>query len=111
MTKRPGRPRPGTRSPYRDIAKVHRCELLAAEVRAGRLKYRGIEDAAIRLRDMIDEMAHGLAYVLGGATRAGERGLGEDRVVPRAGNRELGRRMPVAAGPPVAPCPSSLRRI
>jgi hypothetical protein len=43
--------------PYGDIAKVHRCELLAAEVRAGRLKYRGIEDAAIRLRDMIDEMA------------------------------------------------------
>jgi hypothetical protein len=37
---------------------VHRCELLAAEVRAGRLKYRGIEDTAIRLRDMIDEMAH-----------------------------------------------------
>jgi hypothetical protein len=36
----------------------HRCELLAAEVRAERLKYRGIEDAAIRLRDMIDEMAH-----------------------------------------------------
>jgi hypothetical protein len=44
--------------PYGDFAKVHRCELLAAEVRAGRLKYRGIEDAAIRLRDMIDEMAH-----------------------------------------------------
>ena len=44
--------------PYGDFAKVHRCGLLAAEVRAGRLKYRGIEDAAIRLRDMIDEMAH-----------------------------------------------------
>jgi hypothetical protein len=48
----------GYKFPYGDFAKVHRCELLAAEVRAGRLKYRGIEDAAIRLRDMIDEMAH-----------------------------------------------------
>jgi hypothetical protein len=37
---------------------VHRSELVAAEVRAWRLKYRGIEDAAIRLRDMIDELAH-----------------------------------------------------
>jgi hypothetical protein len=43
--------------PYGDFAKVHRCGLLAAEVRAGRLKYRDIEDAAIRLRDMMDEMA------------------------------------------------------
>src|SRR5258706_3683806 len=39
--------------PYGDFAKVHRCELLAAEVRAGRLKYRDI-----RLRDMMDEMGH-----------------------------------------------------
>jgi hypothetical protein len=38
--------------------KVHRCGLLAAEVRAGRLKYRDIEDAAIQLRDMMDEMGH-----------------------------------------------------
>jgi len=30
-------------------------QLLATEVRAGRMKYRDIEDAAIRLRDMVDE--------------------------------------------------------
>jgi hypothetical protein len=44
--------------PYGDFAKVHPCDLLAAEVRSGRPKYRSIEDAAIRLRDMIDEAAH-----------------------------------------------------
>ena len=41
--------------PYGDFARVHRCGLLAAEVRAGRTKYRDIEQAAIRLRDMVDE--------------------------------------------------------
>jgi len=41
--------------PYGDFARVHRCGLLAAEVRAGRMKYRDIEDAAIQLRDMMDE--------------------------------------------------------
>ena len=41
--------------PYGDFAKVHRCGLLAAEVRAGRMKYRDIEDAAIRLRELMDE--------------------------------------------------------
>jgi hypothetical protein len=35
--------------------RVHRCGLLAAEVRAGQNKYRDIEDAAIRLREMMDE--------------------------------------------------------
>jgi hypothetical protein len=44
--------------PYGDFAKVHRCGLLAAEVRAGQQKYRDIEDAAIRLREMMDEMNH-----------------------------------------------------
>jgi hypothetical protein len=42
--------------PYGDFAKVHRCGVLAAEVRAGRQKYRDIEEATIRLRDMMDEM-------------------------------------------------------
>ena len=41
--------------PYGDFARVHRCGLLAAEVRAGRMKYRDIEQAAIRLRDIVDE--------------------------------------------------------
>jgi hypothetical protein len=41
--------------PYGDFEKVHRCGLLSAEVRAGRQKYRDIEDATVRLRDMIDE--------------------------------------------------------
>jgi hypothetical protein len=41
--------------PYGDFAQVHRCGLLAAEVRAGRMKYRDIEDAAIRLRELMDE--------------------------------------------------------
>jgi hypothetical protein len=44
--------------PYGDFAKVHRCGRPAAEVRAGRLKYRAIEDAAVRLGDRMDEMAH-----------------------------------------------------
>jgi hypothetical protein len=32
--------------------------MAAANRLAGRLEYRDIEDAAIRLRDMIDEMGH-----------------------------------------------------
>ena len=42
--------------PYGDFAKVHRCGLLAAEVRAARLKYQDIEDSAIRLRDLANEL-------------------------------------------------------
>jgi hypothetical protein len=41
--------------PYGDFERVHRCGLLAAEIRAGQQKYRDIEDATIRLREMIDE--------------------------------------------------------
>jgi hypothetical protein len=44
--------------PYGDFAKVHRCGVLAAETRAGRNKHSDIEDAAIRLRDLIDERHH-----------------------------------------------------
>ena len=44
--------------PYGDFTRVHRCGVLAAEVRAGQNKYRDIEDAAIRLRDMMDEQGH-----------------------------------------------------
>lgn len=40
--------------PYGDFARVHRCGLLAAEVRAGRYRHSDIEDAAIRLREMLD---------------------------------------------------------
>ena len=40
--------------PYGDFTRVHRCGLLAAEVRAGQQKYGDIEDATIKLRDMID---------------------------------------------------------
>jgi hypothetical protein len=42
--------------PYGDFARVHRCGVLSAEVRAGRNHYRDIEDATIRLRDMMDEL-------------------------------------------------------
>ncbi|MGO9144272.1 MAG: hypothetical protein ACLP70_22950 [Streptosporangiaceae bacterium] len=41
--------------PYGDFARVHRCGVLSAEVRAGQYKHRDIEDAAIRLREMLDE--------------------------------------------------------
>ena len=41
--------------PFGDFGKVHRCGVLAAEVRAGRKKYRDIEDAAIQLRDLMDK--------------------------------------------------------
>ena len=41
--------------PYGDFTQVHRCGVLAAEVRAGRNKHADIEDAAVHLRDMIDE--------------------------------------------------------
>jgi hypothetical protein len=43
--------------PYGDFSNVHRCGLLAAEVRAARLKHLDIEDAAIRLRDLMDQMS------------------------------------------------------
>ena len=44
--------------PFGDFVKVHRCGVLAAEVRAGQQKYRDIEDAAVRLRDLMDERRH-----------------------------------------------------
>jgi hypothetical protein len=42
---------------YGDFEKVHRCGVLSAEVRAGRTKHLDIEEATIRLRDMMDEMS------------------------------------------------------
>jgi hypothetical protein len=42
--------------PYGDFAKVHRCGMLSAEVRAGQNKQADIEDAAAQLRDMMDEL-------------------------------------------------------
>jgi hypothetical protein len=41
--------------PYGDFENVHRCGVLSAEVRAARMKYRDIQDATVRLRDMLDE--------------------------------------------------------
>jgi len=41
--------------PYGDFERVHRGGLIAAEVRAARLKYLDLEDAAIRLREMMDK--------------------------------------------------------
>lgn len=41
--------------PYGDFQRVHRCALLAAETRAGQYKHQDIEDAALRLREMIDQ--------------------------------------------------------
>jgi hypothetical protein len=42
------------RFPYGDFAAVHRCGLLAAESRAGRLDYRDIELAAAHLHGMLE---------------------------------------------------------
>jgi hypothetical protein len=44
--------------PYGDFARVHRCGVLSAEVRAGRNSYRDIEAAAVQLRDMMDDLSH-----------------------------------------------------
>ena len=41
--------------PYGDFARVHRCGLLSAEIRASQNKYPDIEDATIRLRDMMEK--------------------------------------------------------
>jgi hypothetical protein len=41
--------------PYGDLAKVHRCGVIAAETRSGRNKHLDIERAAAQLRDMMDE--------------------------------------------------------
>jgi len=43
--------------PYGDFSNVHRCGVLAAEVRSARLKNVDIENAAIRLRDFMDQMS------------------------------------------------------
>jgi hypothetical protein len=40
--------------PYGDFEKVHRCGVLAAEVRAGQRKYIDIENAAAHLHGMLD---------------------------------------------------------
>jgi hypothetical protein len=40
--------------PYGDFAKVHRCGVLSAEVRAGQYKYDDIETAAAHLHGMLD---------------------------------------------------------
>jgi hypothetical protein len=47
--------------PYGDFANVHRCGVLAAETRAGRNKHTDIEDAAIRLRELMDKRGHSAA--------------------------------------------------
>ena len=41
--------------PYGDFTRVYRSGLLAAESRAGRTHDRDVEDAAIRLRELMDE--------------------------------------------------------
>jgi hypothetical protein len=43
--------------PYGDFIKVHRCGVLAAEVRAAQRKYDDIEAAAAHLHGMIDSQA------------------------------------------------------
>ncbi|TQS25146.1 hypothetical protein [Microbispora sp. KK1-11] len=42
--------------PFGDFEKVHRCGVIAAEVRAARLKYTDIEVAAAHLHGMLDEL-------------------------------------------------------
>jgi hypothetical protein len=42
--------------PYGDFAKVHRCGVIAAEVRAAQNKYADIERAAAHLHGALDEL-------------------------------------------------------
>jgi hypothetical protein len=42
--------------PYGDFVKVHRCGVIAAEVRAGQYKYDDIEQAAAHLHGMLDAL-------------------------------------------------------
>lgn len=42
--------------PYGDFDKVHRCGVLAAEVRAGQRKYQDIETAAAHLHGMLEAL-------------------------------------------------------
>jgi hypothetical protein len=42
--------------PYGDLAKVHRCAVLAAESRAGQRKYSDIELATVHLHGMLDAL-------------------------------------------------------
>jgi hypothetical protein len=42
--------------PYGDFENVHRCGVIAAEVRSARLKYTDIEVAAAHLHGMLDEL-------------------------------------------------------
>jgi hypothetical protein len=42
--------------PYGDLARVHRCGVLAAESRAGQRKYSDIEGAAAHLHGMLDAL-------------------------------------------------------
>jgi hypothetical protein len=42
--------------PYGDFAKVHRCGVIAAEVRAGQNKYVDIERAAAHLHGALDQL-------------------------------------------------------
>jgi hypothetical protein len=42
--------------PYGDFENVHRCGVIAAEVRAARQKYTDIEVAAAHLHGMLDEL-------------------------------------------------------
>lgn len=46
--------------PYGDFAKVHRCGVLSAEVRAAQFGYDGIESAAAHLHGMLDALRLGL---------------------------------------------------
>jgi hypothetical protein len=43
--------------PYGDFENVHRCAVIAAEVRAAQRKYTDIEVAAAHLHGMLDELA------------------------------------------------------
>jgi hypothetical protein len=42
--------------PYGDFVKLHRCGLIAAEVRAGQYKYHDIERAAAHLHGLLDAL-------------------------------------------------------
>ncbi|MET9018752.1 hypothetical protein ABZV93_02090 [Actinopolymorpha sp. NPDC004070] len=41
--------------PYGDFVKVHRCGVISAESRAGQNDYDDIENAALKLRELIDK--------------------------------------------------------
>ena len=55
-TSTPRTTNPGTKFPYGDFKNVHRCGVIAAEMRAAQQKYTDIEVAEAHLHAMLDNL-------------------------------------------------------